>query len=311
MHVPTFEAPDRKNKQHVSLLTFPTNSSRLLASLLSGLVPEPEDEGQTAETLPAVAAPPRRPPGGAPDEPCRYHVRPTVPLHPAPPPAPPPTPPLSTGSPLAGLLPTSRSLRSAHEDPGRHPPLPLPRQSGRAVPGHGGGSVPFHRRRAPPCLVSLSALPSLGIRTAAQSQRGTAGTEPTVESQRQNPTCGTGAAGRDGVTSERHCLNPVKLLAIRAALRKMTHDHDDFKLYQRSGQNAKYTSQLTTSQTCKTFIAEASLQFSFETPNLNANKCLDQTICHVFKACASFYCTNYRYASVTLGGQPLSNSHSK
>lgn len=93
---------------------------------LSGLVPEPEDEGQTPATLPAVAAPPRRPARGAPDEPCFDSFRPTVPLHPAPPPAPPPPSSLSTGSALASLLSASRSLRSTHEDPGRDPPLPLP-----------------------------------------------------------------------------------------------------------------------------------------------------------------------------------------
>lgn len=201
-HIPTFETTDSKNNPRISLLSFPTNCSCLPTSLLSGLVPEPEDEGQTPETLPAVAAPPCRPAGGAPDEPRLDHFWPTVSLHPAPPPAPPPPSPLSTGSPLDGLLPTSRSLRSAHEDPGRDPPLSLPRQSGRDVPCRG-GSVPFHRRRAPPCLVSLSALPSLGIRTAAQSQRGTARIEPTAEPQRQNPTRGIGAAGGDGVTLER------------------------------------------------------------------------------------------------------------
>lgn len=207
---PFLKPPTIKNKQRVSLLSFHTNSSCVLTLLLSGLVPEPENEGQTPETLSAVAAPPCRPAGGATDEPRIDPFRPTIPLHPAAPPSP---SPLSTGSPLTGLLPASRSLCSAHEDPGRDPPLPLPRQSGRAVPGRG-GSVPFHRRRAPPCLVSLSTLPSLGIRTAAQSQRGTAGTEPTVKSQRQNPTCGIGAAGGDGVTSERPYLNLDKLLAI-------------------------------------------------------------------------------------------------
>lgn len=213
VHIPTFKTPYSKNKRRVYLILSPTNSSCLLTLLLSGLVPEPEDEGQTPETLPALAAPPRRPTGGAPDEPGLDPFRPTVPLHPTPPPTPPHPSPLSTGSPLASLFPTSQSLCSAHEDPGRLPPLPLPRQSGRVVPGRC-GSVPFRRHPAPPCFVPLSALPSLGIRTAAQSQRGTAGTEPTTEPQRQNSTCGIGAAGRDGVTSERHYLNLVRLLAI-------------------------------------------------------------------------------------------------
>lgn len=157
---------------------FSSNSSCLLASLLSGLVPEPENEGQAPETLPAMAAPPRRPAGGAPNEPCLDPFRPSVPLHPSPPPTPPATS-LSTGSALAGLLPPSQSLLSAHADPGRDPPLPLPRQSGRAVACRG-GFVPHKRSCAPPCLLPLSALPSLGIRTAAQSQGGTAGTEPTA-----------------------------------------------------------------------------------------------------------------------------------
>lgn len=244
--------------------TFPCSLSpltppRLLASLLSGLVPEQEDEGQTPETLPAMAAPPHRPAGGAPDEPRLDPLRPAVPLHPAPSPAPPPPPPpLPPGSAVAGLHPASRSLRGAHEDPGRDPPVPLPRQSGRAVTGRS-GSVPFHRRCTPPRLVSLSALPALGIRTAAQSQRGTAGTEPTAESQRQNPACGVRTAGGDSVMSEGHYPEPCQ-----AALRKMTRTiTTTSKLYQRSGQNAKYditVSQLGTRQTCKTVKTEADLQ---------------------------------------------------
>lgn len=152
-----------------------------------------------------MAPPPHRPAGGALDEPCLDPFRSTVPLHTAPSSTPAP-PSLSIGSPLARLLPCT------HEDPGCDPPLPLQRQSGRAVTGRG-GSIPFQRSRAPPCLLSLFALPSLGIRTAAQSQGGTAQTEPTAESQRQNQACGIGTTGGDGVTSERHNLNLVKLLA--------------------------------------------------------------------------------------------------
>lgn len=215
VHIPTFKTPHNDHLIQAArfLAPSPLTQPCLMALLLSGLVPEQEDEGQTPETFPAMATPPHGPAGGALDEPGLNPLRPAVPLHPTPPAAPPPPPPpVPSGYALAGLLPTSWSLCGTHEDPGCDPPVTLPWESERAVPGCG-GSVPLHCHRAPPRLVSLSALPALGIRTAAESQRRTGRTEPTAESQRQNPACGIRTAGGNGVTSERHYLNPVKLLA--------------------------------------------------------------------------------------------------
>lgn len=147
-----------------------------LPSLSQGVVPEQEDEGQTTETLLAVASPSCRPPGGAPDGPGISFLHPAVPLHPAAPPTPPPPPPLPPGSLLTSIL-SSPLLQCTHEDPGCTPPLPVPQQSRGAASNHS-SPLPLHQRCAPSRLMSLPPLPALGTRTTAKSQGAGTGTEP-------------------------------------------------------------------------------------------------------------------------------------
>lgn len=163
------------------------------------MVPEPEDEGQTAEALLTVASPSRRPPGSAPDGPCVAVLCLALPLPPATPPPSSAPPPLPPGPLLAGVL-ASRPLRHPPEVPGGDPTLPVPQQAQRAASVHS-GRLPLGRPRAPPHLVSLPSLFALGARTVAQSQRGSAGSAPTTQSQTRLPAvCQPGAEGRDGVT---------------------------------------------------------------------------------------------------------------
>lgn len=158
----------------VLLLMFLTLILSLFLPFLSpGVVPEQEDEGQTAETLLTVASPSRRPSGGTPDGPCLPFLHLDIPLHATPPPAPPPLPPISL---LTSILST-QSLQRTHEDPGCTPPLPVPQQTRRVASNHS-SPLPFHQHHAPSRLMSLPPLPSLGTRTTAQSKRGDTGTEP-------------------------------------------------------------------------------------------------------------------------------------
>lgn len=133
--------------------------------LSPGLVPEQEDEGQTAEALLTVASPSCRPPGSSPDGPRLAVLRLALPVPPAAPPPSSAPPPLPSGPLLAGIL-TSRPLQRTPEVPGGDPSLPVPQQAGGAAPIHG-GHLPLGQHRAPPHLVPVPSLFALGARTVA------------------------------------------------------------------------------------------------------------------------------------------------
>lgn len=164
------------------------------------MVPEQEDEGQTAETLPAVASPSRRPAGCSSNGPCLSLLHSTVPLHAPSPPTPPSPPPLPPGSLLAGIL-SSQSVQRTHEDPGCFPSVPVPQQTRGAAPRRR-RPVPLQQLHAPPRLLPLPALSTVGTRAAAQGQRGGTGTEPASESQSQHPARRSGEEGGDGVAQD-------------------------------------------------------------------------------------------------------------
>lgn len=168
--------------------------------LCPGLVPEQEDEGQTAEAFLTVAAPSRRPPGSSPDGPRLAVLRLALPLPPAAPPPSSAPPPLPSGPLLAGVL-APRPLQRTPEVPGGDPSLPVPSQAGGAAPVHG-SHLPLGRHRAPPHLVPVPSLFALGARTVAQSQGGAAGSAPTTQPESQHADWRPGAEGGDGVAAD-------------------------------------------------------------------------------------------------------------
>lgn len=137
----------------------------LLPSFSPGVVPEQEDEGQTAETLLALASPSCRPPGGTPDGPGLSFLDFPVPLHPAPPPPPPPPPLLPPVSLLASIF-SSQPLQCTPEAPGCTPPFAVPQQA-RGAASNNRGPLPLHQHHAPSGLMPLPPLPALGTRTTA------------------------------------------------------------------------------------------------------------------------------------------------
>lgn len=169
--------------------------------LSPGLVPEQEDEGQTAEALITVASPSCRSPGSSADGPRVALLRLALPLPPAaPPPSSTPPPPLPPGHLLAGVL-ASRPLQRTPEVPGGDPSLPVPQQASGDAPIHG-GHLPLGQPRAPPHLVPVPSLFALGAGTVAQSQGGAAGSAPTTQSKSQHAVCRPGAEGGGGVTAD-------------------------------------------------------------------------------------------------------------
>lgn len=142
-------------------------TSFLLAPFSQGVVPEQEDEGQTAETLLAMASPSCGPPGIAPNGPCLSLLHITVPFHPAPPPTPSPPPPLPPGSLLTRIF-SSQSLQRTYANTGCTPPVPVPQQI-RGAASNRSSPLPLHQHHASSSLMPLSPLPSLGTRTTAQS----------------------------------------------------------------------------------------------------------------------------------------------
>lgn len=137
----------------------------MLPSFSPGVVPEQEDEGQTAKTHHSLASHSRRPPRGAPDGTGLSFLDIPVPIHhtPSTPSTPPPLSPL--GSLLTGVY-SSQPLQRTPEATGCAPPLAVPQQTRRVAPNNR-RSIPIRRHHASLGLVPLSLLPALGSGTAS------------------------------------------------------------------------------------------------------------------------------------------------
>lgn len=171
-------------------------------SFSAGLVSEPENEGQAAETLPALASPLHRSTGGSSHEPCFLVLHPDVPIHPAPT-APPPSSPLRPHGSVLHSAVGSQLLRRAAEAAGSPPPVPVPRQTRGA-----GSLLLLSQHAAPPPLMPLLPLPPLGARTAFQRQ--SRGAEPPQESKDQKAIGFSGAKRGDGLKSEQKSKHETK-----------------------------------------------------------------------------------------------------
>lgn len=169
-------------------------------SFTAGLVSEPENEGQAAETLLALAAPLHRSIGGSSNEPCFLVFHPDVPVHPTPASTPPPSPLRPHGSLLHS---TSQFLRRAAEAAGSPAPVPVPQQAWGA-----GSLLLLSQHAASPPFMPLLPLPPLETRTAFQ--RESRGAEPPQEPKDEKAAGFSGAKRRDCLKLENKSKHKTK-----------------------------------------------------------------------------------------------------